>query len=611
MEKGRIKMLNAPNETITIETRIKDESAYPILSEWNIIFNTLKRKLYVDLYHRNRLLSEVKVEYLALYQISARHFNSIVYNLKSQVSSFQERIQFLKKTKEQKIKSLEKLIKNGNQDLEQLKQDRKKIEKYILQVKRYKTKKDIQKPIITQKLKDTKLEAIALKIESLKFQLHHKTRKRDRCLLQLAQLYKEEKLPPRICFGTKIKFKKQFNLEENDLQDHAAWKNLWEDARNNSSYWIGSCDETRRNQNAQYDHVNGILKLRLPDCLGSNSPHLNLHVDFNYKKDDLIHALTKLYSRYNYQTGKLEQKAIPVSYRILKRDGIFYLQAIFERPSKEITTLKDTGAIGIDFNMNHLAVTEMDRFGNPIWASSHYFDFDQKNSEKNMAQLSDYLSMIVARAVAKRKSLAIEKLDFSSKRSQLKENFGPKFNLAFTSMAYKKYEDLVTSKCQRSGVVLKKVSPAYTSLIGAFKFGGYTKYTSHELAALSIARRSLRMSERLKSKVTFKEPVRILDLEKVSSTKIKHVWSYWSRMSYIIRGVTKSRTQQRIESSNPYYPIWVLSDLGQYRSNLARGCEKYFRRNQLKYNQWVRGKYCCFPVVKGHTLIKKSYQRFG
>ncbi len=190
--------------------------------------------------------------------------------------------------------------------------------------------------------------------------------------------------------------------------------------------------------------------------------------------------------------------------------------------------MNNSGAIGIDFNFHHLAVCTIDRFGNPKKKGSYYFEQGGQNSDRNEAQLSNYLSKIVQEVSDENKPIVIEKLDFSSKRHKIKELHGKKLNHLFSSFAYIRYTELIESKCLALGVKLIKVNPAYTSIIGAFKFYGYKKYTNHELAALTIARRGLGFSERLKFHGTFEELEKILSFEElltalISDKGTKHV----------------------------------------------------------------------------------------
>ena len=65
------------------------------------------------------------------------------------------------------------------------------------------------------------------------------------------------------------------------------------------------------------------------------------------------------------------------------------------------------------------------------------------------------------------------------------------------------FEDLIEGKCSRRGIKLKKINPAYTSVIGIFKYSNrdnlspkHTAKSKDLSAALAIGRRGLGFVER-------------------------------------------------------------------------------------------------------------------
>jgi hypothetical protein len=86
-------------------------------------------------------------------------------------------------------------------------------------------------------------------------------------------------------------------------------------------------------------------------------------------------------------------------------------------------------------------------------------------------------------------------LDFEEKKKTLREQ--PKERRALLSaFAYSHFQKAIRSKARALGVELKQINPAFTSLIGAFKYQGL-QISSHEKAALAIARRAQGYSEGL------------------------------------------------------------------------------------------------------------------
>ncbi len=94
--------------------------------------------------------------------------------------------------------------------------------------------------------------------------------------------------------------------------------------------------------------------------------------------------------------------------------------------------------------------------------------------------------------------LVIEKLDFGSKKARLREH-GKRYAKMLSSFAYSKFGELVHSKAQLAAIQVIEVNPAYSSLIGMVKFMSLYGLNSGTAAALVLARRSLRLSERLQA----------------------------------------------------------------------------------------------------------------
>ncbi len=120
----------------------------------------------------------------------------------------------------------------------------------------------------------------------------------------------------------------------------------------------------------------------------------------------------------------------------------------------------------------------------------------------------------------------IEKLDFSSKKNRLRES-SKRYARMLSSFAYSKFADLVESKSRLRAIQVISVNPAYSSLIGMIKYMSLYGLNSGTAAALVLARRSLRLSERLP---------RVLYALLSPVDDNKHVWSYWGRISKLVTG---------------------------------------------------------------------------
>jgi IS605 OrfB family transposase len=181
-----------------------------------------------------------------------------------------------------------------------------------------------------------------------------------------------------------------------------------------------------------------------------------------------------------------------------------------------------------------LAVSEIDRFGNIAGSRVIPLVTYGKSTDQAKALIGDAIKEIVDQAVATRKPIVIENLDFSKKKATL-EGEDPKQARMLSSLSYNKIIQTIKTAAYRAGIEVIEVNPAYTSLIGSVNFQKKYGISVHQAAALAIARRGAGFRERPNGAVatiatskgdhvTFALPVR---------NRAKHVWSFWSGVQKI------------------------------------------------------------------------------
>jgi IS605 OrfB family transposase len=114
-----------------------------------------------------------------------------------------------------------------------------------------------------------------------------------------------------------------------------------------------------------------------------------------------------------------------------------------------------------------------------------------RRKEQILASMNDAIKEILDYAVLVQKDVMIEKLDFSKKKTQLREK-EKAYARMLSGFAYSSFQNLMESKAQKLGVRIKRVNPAYTSQIGHIKFMARYGLNSHAAAAFMIARRGYR-----------------------------------------------------------------------------------------------------------------------
>jgi IS605 OrfB family transposase len=376
----------------------------------------------------------------------------------------------------------------------------------------------------------------------LKSRLHHKKRyiaDQERRLTQLEADIGAGRI--HLCFGGRRRFRAQNNLAGNDFVDQSEWLEEWRHSRASNVFCIGSRDETSGNQTASWLGA-GRLRLRIPPALEARyGRHVVLLVK-EFRRAGVAEQVDCIaaHGAERGADGQLVAAAQPLSWRLRRRDtkgGTTWVAQVSYEPPK-VSCLSDDriGAWGLDFNPAVVAMLRIDRFGNPVRRASYELDLQGKTEPQIAAILGDAAAWAVELARKDGVPLCAETLDFREKRSQLRER-GNRYARMLSQFAYKQFHQLTDARAAAHGVAVRRVNPAFTSIIGAAKFASGYALSRHHAAACVIARRALGLSERLArretspseagtetvaSRTAFPLPVR---------TRGKHVWTDWRRYS--------------------------------------------------------------------------------
>lgn len=468
----------------TYQTRIhtapKLES---LLSGYASLYGRVERTLFSETIDKGIKPESVKSAYLKRFDISARQFNAICRNLKGKVASLKELRKSCIKERTIKIKRLSKTIS--------------KMEKRITNIREGRRNGH-------QGVSDKKLQ-------SLLFSLHQKKRRLHALTLRQEQDISDQQLGKvRLCFGSKKLFKAQFYLEKSGYSSHDEWRQDWHAARHNQFYVLGSKDETAGCQGCVMTEGGDdfVLRLRLPDALISESKYVTIPIKLPYGEEHIREALK------NKQA---------ISYRFLRDEKGWRVFVSTEAIIRENVTSRDKGAIGVDVNEHHLAVTETDRFGNPVNSVTIPLSTYGKSSTQSKAVIGDAIKILMNFVSGKGKPVVIERLDFKQKKTNL-ESENPKRARQLSSFAYNQILSVIKSRCVDNGIECINTNPAFTSVIGKYKFMRRYGLSSHQAAACVIARRGLKFSEK---------PSRRDQLASLlpARNRNEHVWLFWKKVA--------------------------------------------------------------------------------
>ena len=243
--------------------------------------------------------------------------------------------------------------------------------------------------------------------------------------------------------------------------------------------FVGGKDETACNQLLQLEYNRKDNQFRI-----------QLRKDFGgYKSTSDKYAYGKVYFNHHkkYLISILRSKTSPLSYKIIKRNGRYYLHCTFEIHVDEFITRSDCGTIGLDFNKGFIALSETNKYGHLVRTQILPYRF--KSGDKTTTDLQGIANRAVKLALRTGRDICIEDLDFKTKKSKTESKQNKKYNEMLHSLAYRQFSDIVESVTYRNRVNLVKVNPAWTSWLARQKYCPNMKLNVHVGASYVIARR--------------------------------------------------------------------------------------------------------------------------
>lgn len=476
----------------TYQTRpVLDDGQGAVLDAYAELYGRAERSLFAAMQAGGKL-NDLKRDFLPRFGITSRQFNAVRIGLEGKMDSIKQRRPDLIVETQTKIKKATKVI----------------------------AKLTSKKTGRTDKL-------------------HQK--KRRLCMLQarLSNMQADQSSGKvRLCFGSKKLFHAQFELEANGYASHQQWKQDWLNERSGQFFVLGSKDESAGCQGCQAavaDDGSLNLTLRLPDALSSQEKYLTLTgIRFAYGHGEIAAALNtsqRITATTKAGVVTVKRTGTALSYRFVRDAKGWRVFVSCQAQAVKIETHGAMGAVGVDVNADHLAVSETDRFGNLVATRRIDLATYGKSSDQAKALIGDAAGSVVAQARQAGKPVVIEKLNFQKKKAEL-EAVNRKQARMLSSFSCNKVASSIKAAAFRAGVEVIEVNPAYTSVIGAVNHAQQKGISVHQGAALAIARRGLGLRERAAvpvglvptangGHVTFELPVR---------NRLKHVWTFWSKV---------------------------------------------------------------------------------
>ena len=376
------------------------------------------------------------------YKIVSRTANSIIYDAQGRFNALKELKEYERKQLERKIKHLEdtvipKLVEKRNQNSTKLREG---VAVSLTQ------QRNLRLRVVAKR---SRLNRLKQKLKALEYQL------------------KSGRL--KLCFGTK-------RLLQRDRKKFVA-------QRDSQMTFIGAKEEIACNHNLQltYNRRSNQFLVRLRKDFGG----------YKSAKGDNRYAYGKVY--FNYHKGQivsiLRNKVSPLSYKIVKRSGRYYLHCTFEFQvgNSDIVTRSNYGTIGLDFNKGFVTLSETNQYGHLV--KTEFMSYRFKSGNKTKTDLQEVANHVAKLALRTGKDVCIENLDFRTTKSKTEAKIGKKYNDMLHSLAYREFSDTMERVAYRKRVELHKVNPAGTSWLAERIYCKPMKLNIHTGASYVIARR--------------------------------------------------------------------------------------------------------------------------
>jgi IS605 OrfB family transposase len=336
----------------------------------------------------------------------------------------------------------------------------------------------------------------------------------------------EQKIKTKISLKQKNKLKKRLGRIDKLISNYKlvfggrkAWKDYklgkitkaeWTDNRNKQIYCRGRASRQ------------GNLNARI---VGDR-----LRITIGFKKWVYYHLFIP--QKFQERLQELLQSGRAYNVRLIRKDAThFYVKIDYQITAPEPTTKLGNGCIGVDTNPDRIALAEVSKDGNLVeskslinnrllYGSTHKRDYD----------IGCLVKQVINYAKEKNKGIVFENL-FFKKEICLS---GRKINRGRAPFVWRKFIELLERKCIEHGVEYIKVNPAFTSIIGKYKYRWMHKVTIHESAAYVIGRRGLGFNEKLSFYKQAKKRVKDFVLGTLAGKyqdKRIHSWVLWRKLN--------------------------------------------------------------------------------
>ena len=206
-----------------------------------------------------------------------------------------------------------------------------------------------------------------------------------------------------------------------------------------------------------------------------------------------------LYEHENSPHDGSNKNLKPITYRIKRDGGKWYIQLMIKVPPADIKTNKSDGVIALKYGQGYIQEAETDRFGNLVGLENHkLIYYGQGNKAVTEMQLT--IARIVCKAITLGKSIITEDIDMMTRKTTAK---GKKNRQRLSQFDYARFASSVDCSCYKRGAEHEIVNPANTVYIGREKYAESRKLSDLQAAAYVAARVGQGFSDKINGKSTY------------------------------------------------------------------------------------------------------------
>ena len=296
---------------------------------------------------------------------------------------------------------------------------------------------------------------------------------------------------PPVIFGTRKLFLERFHTLTDplaELRRQQVWKEPWDEGRNGRLSARGDRTKMgnpllRISEGAEHWMLEISLDALDPEKKGMRYQKLFLPLYVARK----VHSKTgKIHGRdYEGLLRRILASGDPYQVEILRRHGRYQVRITVEEAPVALQTYPVNGWVGVDTNVTFLALCHVRPDGNPQAFATFG---DSRLVDARATQRDAIIGAVTHQAVqwakARGAGLVVEHLDFIHDK-----DVSAKFNRVTHQFTYRAFLTALARQAAREGVEVRKVKPAYTSMIGRFKYQPQYGISVHHAAALVIGRR--------------------------------------------------------------------------------------------------------------------------